>query len=106
MAIKGEKMPLMLKHNKITAVSDIFVNYATFGLLFVSIKVSDCISFSNLCIIWIRPAYAECLPHLQGFTPLYKPRLGHIKSQSSCKQDDWKLSLPQSKELVISTISI
>lgn len=50
----------MLNHNYNIEASDIFGNYATFGPLFVSIKVSDCISPLNLFLFRKRPACAVC----------------------------------------------
>lgn len=85
----------MLKHNSIIEASDVFVIYATFSPLFVSIKVSDCISLSNLVFSVRRPADAVCMPPMHGSKALYKPRLGHLESHSSCKLGDGKLSAAQ-----------
>lgn len=62
-------------------LSDTLDNYATFGPLFVSIKVSDYISLSNLFFTQKRPACAVCMSPLQASKPLYKPRLAHRKSK-------------------------
>lgn len=68
-----------------------------------SIKVSDCISLLNLSFSQRRPACAECVSPLQGFKPLYKPRLGHPESHSSCKQ---RQKTVQSRQSVIFSLAL